>query len=942
MVPKSSATQGGLREASIAARANHSDIAKLRQGGSSIYSHVSMAIKKALIPVAQKFREGGPKLESDRSGAVRNESFPISHTFTLEMLRNVPQQHRETPPPSGYNPWSSTALPLAHIGHHGDDLNQHSRQSTPPSSGHMHAPRPALSSTYGHINHVQSHDYFVNGADPRGPNNVQFGPGHAPNQASQKWGPSKVGDFASPYEPRGWDATPVQDPGRQQSPYSSFQGRASPDSGYPLRANSGQTPPAMPVHQQTSNMYAQNRLPEIDAYGRPQFQHQVPQPGLAHHISMHQLRGPGSMPYGAGLADQLRTYQKRSAQLLPEFDHMNLGAGTGMHTQPHKQHHLNQPSVPFESPYDVEESGRHPNGYCDFCEEEVIGIRYSCLQCPDWNFCSDCFRDNIGTHPKHKFQAIEPPGEESDSEDALRDYGDEEPIQGSGECLTCATVVTSPPGFFYQCHDCDDMQITCEACQKSSRSCLHHGEAAQRRRFIWYGDRQATVAYVEPDATPEDSMLVQALKREDITAVDKLVRNAQALNAVDREGRSPLHIGACLQLDTGIKFLLMHGASMEVKDQYMYTPLGQAVLCKHEATAELLLERGANPNNLQRSGNTILHLAAIAGCADLVDHLIDFGVPVDKRNWEGQTALFCCCEVGDFDLAQVLLDAGAEASMTNDRNATQIGELAALNVASAVTFLLDQGADVDSCDNLGRTILFRAATNGHFGLCRTLIQRGADTNNNSKDNDQTILGQAAGNGKITTVNVLLEAGTQVEGEDSKSRTPLFRAATTGKLNVCRALLDHKASPNTGPAYMSLPGGDEVWTTTLGGAILSGHTDIVKLLVERGADLEATDEYSRTPLFLAAEYGVLEDVKILMEAGADCDATALSETVVSIAAKYGHLEVVKHVIEEGTGEASPPPSASGGKWKNFKFVENVTYGRKHDILALLRAHKHDYT
>lgn len=49
------------------------------------------------------------------------------------------------------------------------------------------------------------------------------------------------------------------------------------------------------------------------------------------------------------------------------------------------------------------------NAICDGCDKYVRGIRHKCLDCPDWDYCSECAKDASFIHPKHRFVAIYDP-----------------------------------------------------------------------------------------------------------------------------------------------------------------------------------------------------------------------------------------------------------------------------------------------------------------------------------------------------------------------------------------------------------------------------------------------------------------------------------------------------------------------------------------------------
>ncbi|KAK3377901.1 hypothetical protein B0H63DRAFT_478317 [Podospora didyma] len=49
------------------------------------------------------------------------------------------------------------------------------------------------------------------------------------------------------------------------------------------------------------------------------------------------------------------------------------------------------------------------NAYCDGCDERITGIRHKCLDCPDWDYCSNCVQNASFIHPEHRFVPIYEP-----------------------------------------------------------------------------------------------------------------------------------------------------------------------------------------------------------------------------------------------------------------------------------------------------------------------------------------------------------------------------------------------------------------------------------------------------------------------------------------------------------------------------------------------------
>jgi hypothetical protein len=102
----------------------------------------------------------------------------------------------------------------------------------------------------------------------------------------------------------------------------------------------------------------------------------------------------------------------------------------------------------------------------------------------------------------------------------------------------------------------------------------------------------------------------------------------------------------------------------------------------------------------------------------------------------------------------------------------------------------------------------------------------------------------------------------VNKKDSHGRTALYWAAGNGHEAVVKLLLDKGAD---------LEAKDEWGQTPLSQAARNGHEAVVKLLLDKGADLEAKDKWGQTPLWQAARNGHEAVIKLLVEKGADLEA-----------------------------------------------------------------------
>ncbi len=122
-----------------------------------------------------------------------------------------------------------------------------------------------------------------------------------------------------------------------------------------------------------------------------------------------------------------------------------------------------------------------------------------------------------------------------------------------------------------------------------------------------------------------------------------------------------------------------------------------------------------------------------------------------------------------------------------------------------------------------------------------------------------------------------------------SLSPLYKAATAGDIVKVRAFLDEGGDVNR----------RELGIPLLLIAAASGHTDVVRLLLEKGADIHATNNFGHTSLMWAAMDGHTDTVRLLLDWGADMNhRDKWRDTALIKAAWKGHVDIVKLLLRRG--------------------------------------------
>ena len=144
-------------------------------------------------------------------------------------------------------------------------------------------------------------------------------------------------------------------------------------------------------------------------------------------------------------------------------------------------------------------------------------------------------------------------------------------------------------------------------------------------------------------------------------------------------------------------------------------------------------------------------------------------------------------------------------------------------------------------------------------------------------------------GHVPTARVLLEHGADLEARDNNGGTPLHLASANHE-EMVDLFLKH------GVSVMSTLG-DFVGYTALHIAALSGKTEIVRLLIVAGSDVNAPDSSGRTPLHLSASLGWVDVVRLLLDNGAELNAVNnFGLTPAAFAKLSGHEELARGLEE----------------------------------------------
>ncbi|EPS45001.1 hypothetical protein H072_974 [Dactylellina haptotyla CBS 200.50] len=340
-----------------------------------------------------------------------------------------------------------------------------------------------------------------------------------------------------------------------------------------------------------------------------------------------------------------------------------------------------------------------------------------------------------------------------------------------------------------------------------------------------------------------------------------------------------------------------------------YPPLIQAVRSNDAPTVRKLLTRKPYPldETAGRNAWTPLHFAAYYQNRAILQLLLSKNAPIStKETKDGFEPLHKAAERGNIDAIKILLDNGADIEATSNAGSTPLLVAVKFGFVPAVRELLFRGADINVYDSTGRSVAHIAAERGNLEMLEFLHANNAwiDLAN---VNGRTPLYLAVKGGHESVVKYLLDNGADVNAAGDDGWTPVHAAGYYSKPedeegDIMMLLLEADADVKaeiTSTGYMPLHKAAE-----------GGNLEVLRWLVNAGAEVNGKSKRGHTPLYAAVRFGkerapVMEIVKFLVGKGADVGVRdQFGMGLVSIAKQRRWKELMEFLDTQVQGRGSP--------------------------------------
>jgi ankyrin repeat protein len=400
--------------------------------------------------------------------------------------------------------------------------------------------------------------------------------------------------------------------------------------------------------------------------------------------------------------------------------------------------------------------------------------------------------------------------------------------------------------------------------------------------------------------------LPELAEKQDWRAVSAQIADKSDVNAAQADGATALHWAAYHDKAGIVEALLQAGAKANVTNRYGITPLLLACENGSESIVGALLQAGADPQAKRPGGESALMIASRTGRVGAVRALLERGAKVDAQDGDHQTALMWAASEGHAEVIELLVKHGARIDHRLESGFTAFLFAAREGRSTAVKTLLQLGADVhDAIDTkkstagrdapTGTSAVLLAVENGHFELAMDLIRAGADPNDMR-------------NG-FTALHTITWVRRPPHGDDEAGQPPPDTHGKLTSLDFIREIVKAGAEMNAtlakGAKAKAFGAINFHGATPFLLACRNADLEMMKLLVELGADPHKPNADGSTPLMAAAGLGCYAPDE---EAGTEDECVAACEYLISLGADVNAVDQKNQTAMHGAAYKSLPKVA----------------------------------
>lgn len=450
--------------------------------------------------------------------------------------------------------------------------------------------------------------------------------------------------------------------------------------------------------------------------------------------------------------------------------------------------------------------------------------------------------------------------------------------------------------------------------------------------------RPSVIENIDITTDPErETPLSVALVDRKFDLAERLVDVGASVN-VDKEAGIPFLIDAIRSEDTEmLEFLFAHEADVEYRGAQSTTALAVASEKDDLNLMNRLISAGADVDVRGVSGKPLLIEAVKEGSREKFDLLISKGADVNARTGETvgaeMTALSFAVESGDVEMQEILLENDAETDVSSTNGLPLIYSVVDAGDYETTERLIENDVNLDRLTSDGDNALRAAVGNEDLEMVDILLAGGADPSLSGEELDPPLL-VSVGHGNIAIAHQLIAAGAQLDAD-----ALLARSYETRDDPLMNLLLNAGADPEskfpgtdqrvfdmavhdgaTGAVRTLLANGAQIGDN-LWAALLTGQDDLIRLILEAGADPRQPGPGGEDPLNYTLTRKKFKAARLLLDGGANPNARYDdNDTWLTKSIREGNADIALALIEGGAS------------------VKGIKVGDGHTLLGWAIAHQ----
>lgn len=428
------------------------------------------------------------------------------------------------------------------------------------------------------------------------------------------------------------------------------------------------------------------------------------------------------------------------------------------------------------------------------------------------------------------------------------------------------------------------------------------------------------LAPVVPANEEDLKLAATAIKEGDLATIGKLLAKGIDPNSrLDLQEKDTLLIHAIeANQPLVVEALLKGGADPALGNDAYFPPLFLCADAEGQELARILIKHGVSPDSRNNEGDTSLIQAAHHMKEADVRAKLALGMDPDLTDPKGNTALMAVADAANLEAVKALVEAGAKLDLQNQKGETALLLAAAMNAYGErseiaihiIEALVKAGANPNIVDESGQSPLVVAISSYDLNnkAVEALLAARPDLKPRDRDGYDALLHAAGDEKRHPLIPKLLELGAEPKTVNHGGSDALMLAARTRNARLVADFiklgLSAKNRDRDGQTAAHYATGPEFFRGDpfgAGGKESAGarRAEVLGILRENGADLDAADRQGVTPLQLAAGKGDAGVVKYLLSQAPDPDrADEEGITALHHAAAEGSAEVLEALLTPG--------------------------------------------